>query len=448
MDFMLEVLVAAVEAGATTLNIPDTVGYGIPWDFGALLQHIRKQVPGDYILSTHCHNDLGLATANTLAGVQAGARQVEVCVNGLGERAGNAALEEVVMALKIRSDQFPGVTTTVRTEELARASRLVARLTGYPVQYNKAVVGRNAFAHESGIHQHGVLADRSTYEIIDAATVGQVGRQIVLGKHSGRHAFADTLEKMGIHIQGDGLEPGLRPLQGVRRPQGRDHRGRSRGHRGRGARPGSGGGVPARGARGGRWHGWHATGPRGGQQVRGQGRGVGRGQRHDRRSVHGHPIGDRGRVQAHRVQRVLGDRRRGRARRRRRPARGRRAEGVGPRACPPTWSRRQRGPTWPPSTASCASGPATRSARSRSDRDHPAVRSVGGLHRPSHRRRAFGQVTGSAGQQDSQVVGCGLAQWLHFLAARGRPSERHSGQVLVSAGGPKTVVPRLAMYER
>ncbi|HXW34337.1 MAG TPA: 2-isopropylmalate synthase [Acidimicrobiales bacterium] len=205
LDFMLEVLRAAVEAGATTLNIPDTVGYGIPWDFGALIQYIRTQVPGDYVLSTHCHNDLGLATANTLAGVQAGARQVEVCVNGLGERAGNAALEEVVMAIRTRGDQFPGVTTSVQTEELARASRLVSRLTGYPVQYNKAVVGRNAFAHESGIHQHGVLADRSTYEIIDAATVGQVGRQIVLGKHSGRHAFADSLEKMGIHIHGDGL---------------------------------------------------------------------------------------------------------------------------------------------------------------------------------------------------------------------------------------------------
>jgi 2-isopropylmalate synthase len=126
-------------------------------------------------------------------------------VNGLGERAGNAALEEVVMAIRIRPDQFPDVATSVRTEELARASRLVARLTGYPVQYNKAIVGRNAFAHESGIHQHGVLADRSTYEIIEASSVGQVGRQIVLGKHSGRHAFANTLEKMGIHVQGDGL---------------------------------------------------------------------------------------------------------------------------------------------------------------------------------------------------------------------------------------------------
>ncbi|MDQ1397271.1 MAG: 2-isopropylmalate synthase [Acidimicrobiaceae bacterium] len=205
MDFMMEVLNAAVEAGATTLNIPDTVGYGIPWDFGALIQYIRKQVPGEYMLSTHCHNDLGLATANSLAGVQAGARQVEVCVNGLGERAGNAALEEVVMALKIRADQFPGLETGVRTEELAKTSRLVARLTGYPVQYNKAVVGRNAFAHESGIHQHGVLANKSTYEIIDAGSVGQTGSQIVLGKHSGRHAFSDTLAKMGLTVQGDAL---------------------------------------------------------------------------------------------------------------------------------------------------------------------------------------------------------------------------------------------------
>src|SRR5262249_48778365 len=151
LDFMMEVLQVAVDAGATTLNIPDTVGYGIPWDFGALIQYVRRNIGGDYVLSTHCHNDLGLAVANSLARVQAGARQIEVCVNGLGERAGNAALEEVVMALKIRADQFPGLETGVRTEELARTSRLVSRLTGYPVQYNKAVVGRNAFAHESGI---------------------------------------------------------------------------------------------------------------------------------------------------------------------------------------------------------------------------------------------------------------------------------------------------------
>ncbi|HUP69015.1 MAG TPA: 2-isopropylmalate synthase [Acidimicrobiales bacterium] len=205
LDFMMEVLQAAVDAGATTLNIPDTVGYGIPWDFGALIQYVRREIKGDFVTSTHCHNDLGLATANSLAGVQAGARQVEVCVNGLGERAGNAALEEVVMAVRIRADQFPGVEVGVRTEELARTSRLVSRLTGYPVQYNKAVVGRNAFAHESGIHQHGVLADSSTYEIIDADSVGQQGSQIVLGKHSGRHAFKDTLAKMGLHVQGDAL---------------------------------------------------------------------------------------------------------------------------------------------------------------------------------------------------------------------------------------------------
>jgi 2-isopropylmalate synthase len=205
LDFMLEVLQAAVDAGATTLNIPDTVGYGIPWDFGALIQYVRREIGGDYVTSTHCHNDLGLATANSLAGVRAGARQVEVCVNGIGERAGNAALEEIVMALKIRPDQFDGLDTGVRTEELARTSRLVSRLTGYPVQYNKAVVGRNAFAHESGIHQHGVLADRSTYEIIDAGAVGQVGSQIVLGKHSGRHAFSDTLARMGLSITGDAL---------------------------------------------------------------------------------------------------------------------------------------------------------------------------------------------------------------------------------------------------
>ncbi|HVE47340.1 MAG TPA: 2-isopropylmalate synthase [Acidimicrobiales bacterium] len=205
LDFMMEVLQAAVDAGATTLNIPDTVGYGIPWDFGALIQYVRREIKGDFVTSTHCHNDLGLATANSLAGVQAGARQVEVCVNGLGERAGNAALEEVVMAVRIRADQFPGVEVGVRTEELARTSRLVSRLTGYPVQYNKAVVGRNAFAHESGIHQHGILADSSTYEIIDADSVGQQGSQIVLGKHSGRHAFRDTLAKMGLHVQGDAL---------------------------------------------------------------------------------------------------------------------------------------------------------------------------------------------------------------------------------------------------
>jgi 2-isopropylmalate synthase len=205
VGFMCEVLQLAVDNGATTLNIPDTVGYGVPEEFARLIAHIIDTVKGDFVVSTHCHDDLGLAVANSLAGVSAGARQVECAINGLGERAGNAALEEIVMAIRTRSDYFGSVETGVRTEELARTSRLVARLTGYPVQYNKAVVGRNAFAHEAGIHQHGVLEDRETYEIIDASTVGQEAAQIVLGKHSGRHAFADTLAKMGLHVQGDAL---------------------------------------------------------------------------------------------------------------------------------------------------------------------------------------------------------------------------------------------------
>ena len=205
VDFMCDVLQAAVEQGATTLNIPDTVGYGVPDEFGALIAHVLATVRGDYVVSTHCHNDLGLAVANSLAGVKAGARQVECAINGLGERAGNAALEEIVMAVRTRPDYFGEIETGVRTEELARTSRVVSRLTGYPVQYNKAVVGRNAFAHEAGIHQHGVLEDRETYEIIEASTVGQEAAQIVLGKHSGRHAFADTLDKMGLRLQGDAL---------------------------------------------------------------------------------------------------------------------------------------------------------------------------------------------------------------------------------------------------
>jgi 2-isopropylmalate synthase len=204
-DFMCEVCQIAVDNGATTLNIPDTVGFAVPADYAKLIEYVIENVKGDYVVSTHCHDDLGLAVANSLAGVAAGARQVECAMNGLGERAGNAALEEVVMAVKTRSDYFGGLGVNVKSEELARTSRLVSRLTGYHVQFNKAVVGRNAFAHESGIHQHGVLSDPETYEIIDATSVGQEAAQIVLGKHSGRHAFADTLEKMGLHVQGDAL---------------------------------------------------------------------------------------------------------------------------------------------------------------------------------------------------------------------------------------------------
>lgn len=203
--FMCEVLQIAVDNGATTLNIPDTVGFAVPQEYAERLANVRKVVKGDYVISTHCHNDLGMAVANSLAAVQLGARQVECAVNGLGERAGNAALEEIVMALRTRSDYFGGIDTGIKSEELARTSRLVSRLTGYPVQYNKAVVGRNAFAHESGIHQHGVLNERTTYEIMDPAAVGQGESKIVLGKHSGRHAFADTLKKMGYDLHGDAL---------------------------------------------------------------------------------------------------------------------------------------------------------------------------------------------------------------------------------------------------
>jgi 2-isopropylmalate synthase len=204
-DFMCEVLQIAVDNGATTLNIPDTVGFAVPQEYAERLANVRKVVKGDYIISTHCHNDLGMAVANSLAAVQLGARQVECAINGLGERAGNAALEEIVMALRTRADYFGGIDTGIKSEELARTSRLVSRLTAYPVQYNKAVVGRNAFAHESGIHQHGVLNERTTYEIMDPAAVGQGESKIVLGKHSGRHAFADTLKKMGYDLHGDAL---------------------------------------------------------------------------------------------------------------------------------------------------------------------------------------------------------------------------------------------------
>lgn len=202
-DFMIAVCRAAVEAGATTINIPDTVGFATPTDFAELLKRVFREVKGDrddVIMSVHCHNDLGLAVANSLASIAAGARQIEGAINGIGERAGNTSIEEVVMAVKTRQDVF-GVDLGVDTTHLYDTSRLVSRLTGYPVQYNKAVVGRNAFAHESGIHQHGVLRDRETYEIMDASAVGQQAAQIVLGKHSGRAGFTDALKKMGIVLE-------------------------------------------------------------------------------------------------------------------------------------------------------------------------------------------------------------------------------------------------------
>ena len=202
-EFMCEVLQIAADEGASVLNIPDTVGYGVPEEYAARIAAVREKVKGDYILSTHCHDDLGLAVANSLAGVKAGARQVECAVNGIGERAGNASLEEIVMAIKTRDDYFNGIIVEVDTSEIFKASKLVSKLTGYPVQYNKAVVGRNAFAHESGIHQHGVLNERTTYEIMSPEEVGQSGTSIVLGKHSGRHAFADRIEKIGYKMNQD-----------------------------------------------------------------------------------------------------------------------------------------------------------------------------------------------------------------------------------------------------
>lgn len=202
IDFVVAVCQAAVDAGATTINIPDTVGYSTPQEFGALIERIVTEVKGgrdEVVISTHCHNDLGLAVANSLAGVLAGARQVEGAINGIGERAGNASVEEVVMAVKTRPEVFD-VEVGVATEELFETSRLVAQHTGYPVQYNKAVVGRNAFAHESGIHQHGVLRKRETYEIMDPVAVGFSGTSLIMGKHSGRAAFKNALDRIGVEL--------------------------------------------------------------------------------------------------------------------------------------------------------------------------------------------------------------------------------------------------------
>jgi 2-isopropylmalate synthase len=202
--FLHEVLDAAVAAGATTLNIPDTVGYVTPDEYYQLIAAIRARVPATVVISTHCHDDLGLAVANSLAGVRAGARQIECTINGLGERAGNASLEECVMALHTRASAY-GVTTRIVTHELARASRLVSHCTGVRVPPNKAIVGANAFAHEAGIHQDGVLKNPLTYEIMRADTVGMETNSLVLGKHSGRHAFRTHLERLGHALTDDEL---------------------------------------------------------------------------------------------------------------------------------------------------------------------------------------------------------------------------------------------------
>ncbi len=203
-DFLCRCVEAAIKAGATTINIPDTVGYAVPAEFGAIFTDLLNRVPGaDRItLSAHCHNDLGLAVANSLAAVEAGARQVECTINGIGERAGNAALEEIVMALRTRHGVF-GIDTGIRSEGITRASRLVSTITGFSVQPNKAIVGANAFAHESGIHQDGMLKHAGTYEIMTPESVGLVRSTLVMGKHSGRAAFRSKLRELGVDDIGD-----------------------------------------------------------------------------------------------------------------------------------------------------------------------------------------------------------------------------------------------------
>ena len=208
MDFMCKSVELAIKCGAKTINIPDTVGYTVPSEYKKIIETLVNKVPNidKAILSVHCHNDLGLAVANSLAGVLAGARQVECTVNGIGERAGNAALEEIVMAMKTRSDLMP-FTTGINTKLISKASKIVSNATGFPIQFNKAIVGKNAFAHESGIHQDGMLKNRYTYEIMTPESVGVKKTSLVMGKHSGRHAFKDKLSDLGYaNVTEDVLE--------------------------------------------------------------------------------------------------------------------------------------------------------------------------------------------------------------------------------------------------
>ncbi len=207
MPFLIEILAAVIEAGATTLNIPDTVGYILPYEYGRIIAQLKYDVPGidKCIISTHCHNDLGMAVANSLAGVRNGARQVECAVNGMGERAGNAALEEIVMAIRTRPDFFAtqstgGLTTNINTKEISRTSQLVSQMTGFVIQPNKAIVGANAFAHEAGVHVDGILKERTTYEIMTAESIGLGGSRMVLGRHTGRHGFADRCKQLGFKL--------------------------------------------------------------------------------------------------------------------------------------------------------------------------------------------------------------------------------------------------------
>ncbi|MEO0822251.1 MAG: 2-isopropylmalate synthase [Pseudomonadota bacterium] len=206
-DYLAETVRVAIEAGATTINIPDTVGYTAPRESAEIIEFLRREVPelAGCTLSTHCHNDLGMATANALAAVEAGARQIECTINGLGERAGNTALEEVVMALRVRGDIMP-FETQVDTQRIMAASRLVAQVSGFPVQFNKAIVGKNAFAYESGIHQDGVLKNAETFEIMKPEDVGLSATNLVMGKHSGRHAFRTKLEALGVELGDNAIQ--------------------------------------------------------------------------------------------------------------------------------------------------------------------------------------------------------------------------------------------------
>jgi 2-isopropylmalate synthase len=211
-EYLVEVFRVALGAGAATLNVPDTVGYTTPSEYGALIRHLRERVPGSEraVFSVHCHDDLGLAVANSLEAVRAGARQVECTVNGIGERAGNTSLEEVVMAIKTRPDVYDGLDTGIVTSEIYPSSRLLASIIGVPVQPNKAIVGDNAFAHEAGIHQDGVLKAAITYEIMTPQSIGRPSNELVLGKHSGRHAFRERLAELGFVLEGDAFQEAFR----------------------------------------------------------------------------------------------------------------------------------------------------------------------------------------------------------------------------------------------
>ena len=217
IDFMAEVIQIAIDEGATTINVPDTTGYAVPEEYGAMFTALYERVPDlkKVTVSVHCHDDLGLAVANSLAGVEAGCRQVEGAINGIGERAGNTSLEEFIMLLRTRNEKLGGLWTGINTQEISRTSRLVSRMTGYPVQPNKAIVGRNAFAHEAGIHQDGVLKNPQTYEIMEASTVGVTGNNLVLGKHSGRHALKEALRDLGYEIDGERLNHAFKAFKEI-----------------------------------------------------------------------------------------------------------------------------------------------------------------------------------------------------------------------------------------